>query len=377
MLTSENRKERYKYAVKLMMSYPENGASIYAYATELNDENLLQTLDDVAERFNIQTTFADKYKEVSLAKDEKVQILPHGTIISEFLLDMAKEIEATNFYAAVGFTFSSGLKMLYPLINYIHDMGGILELITGSLQNFSTKGKNSKIDKETVQFLNNLIDTFNLRLFTYTDTFYHGKFYYVANDNVAYILIGSSNISKTAFLGNYELDTLITVELNREKNQFIQWYEDFRQQCDSIFHLDDAKYDDFKWESELDIFSSKYVHKLSYDEMYRKITELTDEESRLRLGFWMNHKPTEIFSNLGIPSLQDYIVFLYAERGLAVFESFIPGNAYYTFKYFDELLNSVSVLSKDQMILSSSFATRGYHISDRDRLGIKIDRLFV
>ena len=145
-----------------------------------------------------------------------------------------------------------------------------------------------------------------------------------------------------------------------------------------ISHLDDTKYENFKWESELDIYSSKYVHRLSNDEVKQKINELTDEDTRFRLNSWINHNPSEIYSNLGILSLQDYIVFLYAERGLAVFESFIPNNAYYTFKYFDfdELLKNVSSLTKTQMVLSSDFVCRGYHISDRDRLETKIHRLF-
>lgn len=378
MLTSEDRKERYKYAVKLMMAYPHNGSSIYSYAMELNDERLIQTLNDVAKKFNIQTEISEKYKEIFEVKDEKIQLIPKGTIISELLFDLAKDIKANTFYMAVGFTFSSGLRLLYPLINYIYDAGGTIELITGSLQSFENEGRNNKIDKGTVIFLNKLIDEINLNLFTYTDTFYHGKFYYLANDEKAYILIGSSNISKTAFLGNYELDTLITVDLKNEKNQFLYWYEEFRQQCKMISHLDDTKYENFKWESELDIYSSKYVHRLSNAEVKQKINELTDEDTRFRLNSWINHNPSEIYSNLGILSLQDYIVFLYAERGLAVFESFIPNNAYYTFKYFDfdELLKNVSSLTKTQMVLSSDFVGRGYHISDRDRLETKIHRLF-
>lgn len=64
MLTSGDRKERYKYAVKLMMAYPKNGSSIYAYAAELNDDRLMKTLDEVAEKFNIQTSFSDKYEKL-------------------------------------------------------------------------------------------------------------------------------------------------------------------------------------------------------------------------------------------------------------------------------------------------------------------------
>ena len=47
--------------------------------------------------------------------------------------------------------------------------------------------------------------------------------------------------------------------------------------------------------------------------------------------------------------------------------------SYYTFKYFDF---DESSLTKTQMVLSSDFVGRGYHISDRDRLETKIHRLF-
>lgn len=110
-------------------------------------------MNDVAKKFNIQTEISEKYKEIFEVKDERVQLIPKGTIISELLFDLAKDIKANTFYMAVGFTFSSGLRLLYPLINYIYDAGGTIELITGSLQSFENEGRNNKIDKGTVIFL--------------------------------------------------------------------------------------------------------------------------------------------------------------------------------------------------------------------------------
>ena len=378
MLTSGDRKERYKYAVKLMMAYPKNGSSIYAYAAELNDDRLMKTLDEVAEKFNIQTSFSDKYEKLFGQKHNNVQLLPNDTIISEFLFDLAQEINAELFFAAVGFTFSSGLKMLLPLLNYVKEREGKIEIITGSLQNFESSGKNIKIDKNTVHVLNNLIQEYDLKLFTYTESFYHGKFFCVANKEKAYVIIGSTNISKTAFLGNYELNTLITIDLLTGDNQIVNWYKNFRNSCIPIMHLNEEEYENLRWDCEADVYTAKVMKKISNAEMNNKIQELSDEETQFRLNSWMKHEPTDIYSELGIASLQDYIVFLFAEKGLAVFESFIPGNAYYTFRYFDldELLKKVSTLSKTQMILSSNFVSRGYHISDKNKLKNKIDMLF-
>ena len=112
--------------------------------------------------------------------------------------------------------------------------------------------------------------------------------------------------------------------------------------------------------------------------MNQKIELLTDEETKFRLSLWMNQNPTDIFSNLKIPSLNDYMLFLFPDVGIATFESFIPGNAYYTFKYYDyhKLLEQVSSLTKTQMILCSDFLGRGYHIGDKDKLQQRIEKLF-
>ena len=117
---------------------------------------------------------------------------------------------------------------------------------------------------------------------------------------------------------------------------------------------------------------------LSDDEVKNKISELSDEDTKFRLNTWLDYKPAEVFSNLGIQSLQDYIVFLFPANGLAVFESFIPGNAYYAFMYndFERLLQQVSALTKTQMLMNSAFINRGYHLQDKQRTKEKIAFLF-
>lgn len=94
MLTSENRKERYKYAVKLTMSYPEKAKSIYEYAKDLEDERLMRTLDEVAKKRDI---FVESKRKAQIKRGEKVQILPHGILLSEILYELAVEINANIF----------------------------------------------------------------------------------------------------------------------------------------------------------------------------------------------------------------------------------------------------------------------------------------
>lgn len=63
---------------------------------------------------------------------------------------------------------------------------------------------------------------------------------------------------------------------------------------------------------------------------------------------------------------------------IVVFESFIPGNAYYVFKYdeIDELMRNISEMSKTQMKLAEYSVQCGNHISNKENLKKKIDKIF-
>ena len=97
------------------------------------------------------------------------------------------------------------------------------------------------------------------------------------------------------------------------------------------------------------------------------------------MNLWLNYGPGEVYSQLSIDALYNYLAFLYPEKELAVFESFEPGNAYYTFRYtdFEGLLSQMSALTKTQMLVASNFLGRGYHIQEKDRLEERIKKYFV
>lgn len=166
---------------------------------------------------------------------------------------------------------------------------------------------------------------------------------------------------------------------NPEEQDFINWFEKFKSECIKIEELNAEEYDALDWDSELDIYADRTIDRMSQDDVRNKISELTDEDTKFRLNTWLEHDPAEIFSNIGVPSLQEYIVFLYPGFGLAVFESFVPGNAYYAFRYteIEKLLNQVSALTKTQMLLNSAFLNRGYHLQDNVKTKEKINLLFV
>ena len=310
---------------------------------------------------------------------KKCSVLSNNIVLNELLIKLGEQIKATQFFAAVGFSFSSGLRLVKPLMDQVRSNNGKIELVVGALQTYGSSRKNTKIDRNSVIALNNFRNEYPLTLYTYQNSFYHGKFYYIANDNKAFVIIGSSNISKTAYLNNYELDLLFEIDCNNpEEQDFINWFEKFKSECVKIEELNAEEYDALDWDSELDIYEDRTIDRMSQDEVRNKISELTDEDTKFRLNAWLEHDPAEIFSNIGVPSLQEYIVFLYPGFGLAVFESFVPGNAYYAFRYteFEKLLNRVSSLTKTQMLMNSAFLNRGYHLQDNVKTKEKINLLF-
>ena len=133
-----------------------------------------------------------------------------NTVVSELLVQLGRKIHATSLYMATGFVFKSGLRMIQPTIDDVLANSGKVELIIGAIQNYNSSVAKTKIDKSTVRYINELRNT-GVSIFTYQDAFYHGKFYRISNSEECYIIIGSSNISKTAYLDNYEFDTLIHI----------------------------------------------------------------------------------------------------------------------------------------------------------------------
>ena len=292
-------------------------------------------------------------------------------------------IEKANidtFYIAVGFAFQSGLKILESAFQMVKKCGGNCELVLGSLQNYDDERANNKIDRKTVNYLNRLVENKDIELFTHNTSFYHGKFYYLSNDKKAFIIIGSSNISKTAFNVNYEMDVVHIMDKGSEQEkQFLTWYSALREKCQKIETLNENNFGDYNWTSELDAFHSLKNQRVSNEEMRRKIEALSDEELKYRLTLWMNKNPTDRYEDIGIEALKDYVMFVYAENGLVVFESFVPGNAYYVFKYRNslvELLADINCMSKTQMACSAHYMKRGYHIRSKEKLAKQIDKYF-
>lgn len=336
----------------------------------------IQGINDLDELYQKRL---EDYCDYILNSKDAMMVLRKNTIDS-VINGIVRKANITKLYAATGFVFSSGLRLLQESLNIINDRNGKCRIVAGSLNSCANENVNNKIDKTTVNYLNALIRDKKIELYSYIGAFYRGKFYYLCNEDYAYIIIGSSNISKTAFRSNFELDILHKVKLGSSQDKlFSNWFNGFISQCDKITNLDEKQFEDFNWNNELDVFKPLNRKIVSSNEIKKRIAALTDEETQFRLNIWMDYRPDIICDDISIEALKSYTMFAFLEEELVVFESFEPQNAFYVFgcpNGLENLINSIAKLTKSQMTLSKWYVDRGNHISNRKSLQQRISRLF-
>ena len=213
-----------------------------------------------------------------------------------------------------------------------------------------------------------------------------GSFSYLSNQNKAYVIMGSSNLSMTAFNENYEMDVIQVVKKGSEQDlAFLKWYEELRENCIELQHLDENKFEEFGWNSELDIFSddrhsAMNKGRISVEAALEKLKELSDEETQFRIKLWMKHNPAIYDKDfVEVESLKGYSMFVFEENKLVIFESFEPRNSYYTFRCphgVNDLIKEIKNMTKTQMQLSENFVIRGNHTKNRENLIARIDKIF-
>ena len=335
-----------------------------------------QIIDDLEQKYHNDMEI---YIDNIINSNAKNIILKENTI-DRVINGIVRKREIIKFYAATGFVFSSGLKILQESFDKIRERKGECTIIVGTLMNYLNNKKSDKIDRKTAKYLNNLLDKDEIKIFSHMTSFYHGKLYYLSDQNNSYIIIGSSNISKTAFHTNCEVDILNIIPRESEQDKiFQQWLKNFTNSCEQIKYLDENKFDDFEWNKELDIYENNNKNIVALSEIKKRINSLTDAETQFRFNIWMNHNPDMVLENISIEALKQYVMFVFLEKEMVVFESFKPQNAFYVFgcpKGIDDLISNISKLTKTQMVLSKQFVDRGNHIINKDKLKQRIDGLF-
>lgn len=269
---------------------------------------------------------------------------------------------------ACGYCFSSGLSLLRDVFEHSLQSGIPFELYVGSLQNYDETNPDSVItgiDKTTVRELNHYLSFSNFSLFTCPDRFYHGKLYIFEGETESVVIMGSSNISRSAFVSNYELNIAFTLK-NEDVmlHNFVSWLKQLQYYSKRIDFLDENLFGN----NEIKLDGSVLLKRISISSMQSRIQQLTNAEVQYRLNLWMSYSPDIIAEDLGILSLPNYFVFVYNEIGLIVLESFEAGNAYFCIKSgdsFENTINSISTFSKSEIFEYSKMAKRGYHIQNK------------
>lgn len=221
---------------------------------------------------------SNKERAIDYVNNEEILKVSNGTInkvhiildldddLSYHLLRISEVIEITELKVAVGYLYDTGLNMISEIINNIFQQGKKVKCIIGSLQNYY-KGSTEKkvkidINRETISLLN-YYSTINMQLRTLKERFYHGKIFIMKGKKVDCIIIGSSNISASAFNKNYELNELIIISKNStENNQYECYFEKLWEKCYDIEAIDENIIDFVDYNNSIEKVSE--INKVDY-----------------------------------------------------------------------------------------------------------------
>lgn len=329
------------------------------------------------EKFQAQN-FGQLYCESN--KDCTIIILDSHRSVSQQLEELISSIELKRATIACGYCYKSGLSLLKETITKTVYNGVPLQFIIGSLQNYRYSAESGSIitgiDVSTIRKLNEYLEYDNVSIYTCEDRFYHGKLYVFEGQDKSIICMGSSNISKSAYVSNYELNLAFIVPTKSSlKEKFDLWVKQLLQYSTRMSCFDEALFGD----NELRLEGSVVIKQISKNIIQKRIDELTNSEVQYRLNLWMSYSPDIIAEDLGILTLPNYIVFVYNEYKLLVLESLSAGNSYFCLHYddsFETVINNISTFSKTELFEYSQMTKRGYHLSNKFTLENNIRRYF-
>lgn len=303
---------------------------------------------------------------IKTSLDSDISIVNKDDRISDILYNAALRIKATDYLIAVGYAYDSGLQLLTPAMmgaRYSADTTEErderrAELVVGSLQNYDGETTIKQMSRASAQRLNDLKKNICIKkLYTCPHAFYHGKFYYIASDAEAYVIMGSSNITKTAYEKNYEFDMIYHFVRPKEaistlEKQFLDWYQELISNCVELDSLDEK------------LFPSSNVQDESGDNSKSSFYRLLEsEEERERYSLLKEYNPSRIseyiFKGKAFKAFKKYILFEYAARGISILEGFSYGNSCYVLSVDREdfVKEIIAWKSKEQVKATDAFVT--------------------
>lgn len=364
----------YDYKLVQRISPLSDEIAKFALSVNLDAYNYLQFVsEEIAAYFSEIKAEEDRVADIGALTgqadpDTRIMILdshrPFHTQLKNLIGDM--KIQRITF--ACGYCFASGLSLLKDLIIPTFSLEVPFEMYVGALQNYDESAPDNiitGIDKATIKTLNGYLERSNFSLFTCAERFYHGKLYIFEGEEDAIICMGSSNISRSAFISNYELNIAFITKASSDLFlNFSLWIRQLKRYSKEIAHLDESMFGD----NEIKQDGSVILKQVSLTSMRSRINELSNAEVQYRLNLWMSYSPDIVVEDLGILSLPNYFIFVYTKEKLIVLESFEAGNAYFCIRYdkaFEDVVNSISTFSKTEIFEYSQMPKRGYHVQNK------------
>lgn len=304
--------------------------------------------------------------------------------IDEIINYICDTIHVRDIYIASGYVYKSGLELIKPSLEISKKNNGEIKIIIGSLQKYrNAVSYNTSMlygmDKDTAQYINDLTQEYRIKISTFEEKFYHGKYYLLKGKDKTCLILGSSNVSSSGFKLNRELNILQVFNNDSLKSdKFLEWFNSFWFECYEILELE-PKYFCNREIEENSLVELNKIERRDKDYLVSRIHELTDEEIKSRFKMWLKKEPDNIYTDLNIESLKEYILIEYKDYNLIILESFESGNGYYYFNYYDveSLIQQIKLLSKTEIFNLSTMNKRGYHLRDERNFKIAVNSLFV
>ena len=363
-----------------MIAVNQNTKAINYIATPTNDVvNEVynkSTIDDI----EIRPQVIDSLIEIKKQEIEKHLRVISFNNLNVFLLEqhcfdlylraIINNYNVRKFYIACGFVYSSGIKMLQPEIDVLLKNSAEIKILAGNLQQYFSDNGRLQMDLQTAKELNFLIKK-GVQLKTITNCFYHGKMFFLVCDEITFVIVGSTNMSRNAFRYNNEFDNMFVYETT--DNEHMKHFQKLWQEAISIDELDETKFS-----SNVIINEGEQLNTIDANIVRDRISQIEDINLKNRLVTWLKYNPINIYDKIDVAG-REYIAIEFSEKQMIVLESFYPGNSYFVFYGLSihSLIKSIEGKNKTQIFELSGMEKRGYHIREQLNLDIKIKSYFL
>ena len=305
--------------------------------------------------------FFAEYKPIPPIKTNlavPISIIDDEDEIPDILYRLSYDMKASTLYIATGYLYDSGLARLLPVIDCMDNkIAYEVELIVGDLYHYAKGRKCKSPNRATISSLNYLRDSsFITKLFTHSSKFYHGKFYYISNGKISYVIMGSSNVTISAYQKNKEFDIVYRFErkdgVDPLEQAFLDWYKDLKSECIELNAIDESL---FPSNLNIDEEGNSYSNAL--------LKSITSEEEQQRFEYLLTFSPSKVEADLFKGKLfkpfKNYMLFIFPERGISLLEGFTYGNSCYAFSStnIEVIRNQICMKSKELVRQSDLFLT--------------------